>query len=492
MTALECFLAPYPVASVPPVLARHLDDDGWQALRSALAVEAWDLTGLWHDGGDVLATLVDPGDGTLALVRHRPNPASGGWGSLGGLRPGAIRLERTVVDRGGPRPADATDRRPWLDHQAQPTLGYPFLPVEGEGLHQVPVGPVHAGIIEPGHFRFHAQGEAVVRLEARLGYVRKGTLEAMVGRAPGDAAVLAGRLSGDTTVAHSIAFARAVEAALGIAVPARAHWLRAVMLEVERLANHFGDCGAIANDAAFALLHMECGRARERIARTAAPLFGHRLMMDRVVPGGVAVDPDDRDIAALSALLPVLAEHLAAYRRTYRGLPSLLDRTLTTGRIAPALARCYAAGGVVGRASGQAIIPGQDARTRPGVPPYDMLPVVPVGRDAGDVDARVQVRLDEIEASLALIAAMIEHMPRGEVRVVLPDTSGEGLGWAEGFRGDCQWWVRLEHGKVAAVFGRDPSWFHWPLLEAAIDGNIIADFPLINKSINGSYSGVDL
>ena len=199
------------------------------------------------------------------------------------------------------------DTRPWLDlgfwdvqhplgaHPQQPgeQSAYAFLPVQGEGLHRIPVGPVHAGIIEPGHFRFTANGETVVRLEQRLGYVHKGIESLMAGATIEKAAQLAGRTSGDSTVAYALAFAHAVEAALNIAVPPRAQYLRALMAELERLANHFGDIGAICNDASFSLMHAHCGILRERILRAADACFGHRLMMDRIVPGGVA-----RDIAA--------------------------------------------------------------------------------------------------------------------------------------------------------------------------------------------------
>ena len=192
---------------------------------------------------------------------------------------------------------------------------YPFLPVEGEGLHQIPVGPVHAGIIEPGHFRFTCSGETVVRLEERLGYVHKGIEALMRGAALDKAARLAGRISGDSTVAYAIAFSRAVETALGIAPPERAVWLRAVMAELERIANHLGDIGAICNDAAFSLMHAHCGVLRERVLREAGAAFGHRLMMDRVVPGGVAADLETAGQAALRRLIVAIRREFATARR---------------------------------------------------------------------------------------------------------------------------------------------------------------------------------
>src|SRR5439155_3983281 len=207
--------------------------------------------------------------------------------SVGAKHPPAIRLERTIRDLYALDATGAVDRRPWLDHAAAP---YPFLPTEGESLHQIAVGPVHAGIIEPGHFRFTANGEHIDRLEERLGYVHKGIEGLMAGSDIGRAARLAGRVSGDSAVAYAIAFARAVEAALEIEAPRRAAWLRGLMAELERLANHFGDIGAICNDAAFALMYAQCAHLREQVLRVADRCFGHRLMMDRIVPGGVEPD----------------------------------------------------------------------------------------------------------------------------------------------------------------------------------------------------------
>src|SRR5208282_5740372 len=237
--------------------------------------------------------------------------------SVGALHPPAIRLERAIHSLYGLTPVGAPDARPWLDlgfWEVQHPLGlrrpapteppaYAFLPVEGESLHQIPVGPVHAGIIEPGHFRFTANGEAVVRLEARLGYVHKGIERLMTGASVERAAVLAGRVSGDSTVAYALAFARAIEAAHGIDVPRRAVWLRALMAELERLANHFGDFGAICNDAAFAMMHAQCGHLREQVLRVADKCFGQRLMMDQVLPGGVKRDLQSEDEKHVRSLL---------------------------------------------------------------------------------------------------------------------------------------------------------------------------------------------
>jgi Ni,Fe-hydrogenase III large subunit len=370
---------------------------------------------------------------------------------------------------------------------------YPFLPAEGESLHQIPVGPVHAGIIEPGHFRFTANGETVVRLEERLGYVHKGIESLMAGASIQRAAVLAGRVSGDSTVACALAFARAVEAALDVAVPPRAVWLRALLAELERLANHLGDIGAVCNDAAFAMMYAQCGLLREHVLRAAEGCFGHRLMMDRVVPGGVARDLPGDDGRLLRALTAEIRRQFPELVELYDNTASLQDRTVGTGILSPQLAEQFAAGGYVGRASGRKF----DARRTPGYAPYDALHFeVPV-LEEGDVNARVWIRIREVEQSLSLIDEILRLLPSGSICAPAssPAAAGarEGVALVEGFRGDVLAWVRIGHdGNVERCHFRDPSWFQWPLLEAAVDGNIVADFPLCNKSFNCSYAGHDL
>ena len=413
----------------------------------------------------------------------------GSYPSVGALHAPAIRLERAARDLFGLDPVGLPDMRPWLLHGANPTA-YPFLPVEGEGLHQIPVGPVHAGIIEPGHFRFTADGETVVRLEQRLGYVHKGIDHLMHGATLEHAARLAGRTSGDSTVAYAFAFARAVEAALGIEPPPRALWLRGVMAELERIANHLGDFGAICNDASFSIMLAHCGMLRERVLRCAAACFGHRLMMDCIVPGGVAADLTTDGDAAIRSLIDEIRARLPALVELYDKTASLQDRTVGTGILSTELARRFGAGGYVGRASGRDF----DARRSIGYAPYDRLRFdVPVLNE-GDVNARVWIRIREIDQSMSLIEQMLNDLPAGEVRVTgEPRGPGEGIALAEAFRGDVLVWLRLDAaGRIDRCHLRDASWFQWPLLEVAINGNIVADFPLCNKSFNCSYSGHDL
>jgi Ni,Fe-hydrogenase III large subunit len=478
-------------------------EDGWRFAVEQMSAGRWTLMGLWGDLGAVHMAALDEGASEIAVLTIAcPN---GKFPSVAAMHPPAIRLERAIQDLYGLEPVGTPDPRSWLDlgfWGVQHPLGarqdapaarapYAFLPTEGENLHQIPVGPVHAGIIEPGHFRFTANGETVVRLEQRFGYVHKGIESLMAGATLDQAARLAGRTSGDSTVAYALAFAHAVEAALEIEAPPRAVYLRALMAELERLANHFGDIGAICNDASFSIMHAQCGVLRERGLRAAEACFGHRLMMDRVVPGGVAFDLGDNGGSSILALLDEVRRLFPQLVDLYDNTASLQDRTATTGILRGELARQFGAGGYVGRASGRAF----DARKMPGYAPYDRLVFeVPV-LEAGDVNARVWVRIREVEQSLALIDQILQRLPDGPIRVAVDNAGGkvvEGLGLAEGFRGDVLAWMRIEGDRIARCHLRDPSWFQWPLLEAVIEGNIVADFPLCNKSFNCSYSGHDL
>ena len=262
------------------------------------------------------------------------------------------------------------------------------------------------------------------------------------------------------------------------------------MAELERLANHLGDIGAICNDAAFALMHAQCGILRERVLRAAEACFGHRLMMDRIILGGVSHDLPAEGAATLRALLDELRRVLPRLVGLYDNTASLQDRTASTGILRAELARQFGTGGFVGRASGRAF----DARKQPGYPPYDQLEFDLARFDAGDVNARVWVRIREVEQSMNLIEQILRRLPGGPIKIEPCDDgrSGEGMGFVEGFRGDVLAWLRIDDGRVARCHLRDPSWFQWPLLEAVIEGNIVADFPLCNKSFNCSYSGHDL
>jgi Ni,Fe-hydrogenase III large subunit len=476
-------------------------ESGWRTAVELLAAGRATLLGLFGEPQTVHLALLDETSGEIAVLSLACQ--HGRFPTVSARHLPALRLERTIFDLFGLAAEDALDERPWLDHgvwgvqnplSARPRRPaavdpYVFLPAEGDSLHQIPVGPVHAGIIEPGHFRFTASGETVVRLEERLGYVHKGIEGLIAGADLARTARLAGRTSGDSTVAYALAFARAVEAASGIEAPPRAAWLRALMAELERIANHLGDVGAICNDAAFALMHAHCGVLREQVLRAADACFGHRLMMDRIVPGGVASDLEPGGSAELAKLVAQIRRRWPELVELYDNTASLQDRTVGTGRVSAELVRQFGAGGYVGRAAGRAF----DARRSPGYPPYDQLRFeVPVLSE-GDVNARVWIRIREVEQSLDLIEQILSEMPDGDLSVAVPAVTGEGMALVEAFRGDLLVWLRLDtDGKVQRCHLRDASWFQWPLLEAAIEGNIVADFPLCNKSFNCSYSGHDL
>ena len=481
-----------------------VDSDSWRAIGEALHEGKLDLLGLWGDVGAVQCVLYEPS--TRQIMSASLDARAGRVPSLALFHAPASRLERSASDLFGIEFTGLPDPRPWLDHGRWPLQHplaesphpgvalppYQFLGADGPSLHQIPVGPVHAGIIEPGHFRFTASGETVVRLEERLGYTHKGIEKLLCGKSIDAAARLAARVSGDSTVAYSLVFARAVEAALEFNPPPRALWLRAVMAELERIANHLGDVGAICNDAAFSIMHAECGILREQTLRACATAFGHRLMMDCVVPGGVAADLEPPGVEAILSLTSRLRRQFPELVELYENTASLQDRTVGTGVVSSALAAQFAAPGYVGRASGRAF----DARVCVPYPPYDAMPVEIAVRREGDVDARVWVRIREIQHSIGWLERSLAALPRGPVRLSVltdPVTSVEGAALVEGFRGDLLGYARIgAGGRLERCHLRDPSWFLWPLLEAAIEGNIVADFPLCNKSFNCSYSGHDL
>ena len=427
--------------------------------------------------------------------------------------PAANRPERHIQDMFGVAFSDHPDTRRWTRHRAWKSNQYPlrkdfpaagtpaaqtppgdnykFLFAHGAGVYEIPVGPVHAGIIEPGHFRFQAVGEMVLNLEERLGYVHKGIEKIAEGRDPEALARLAARVSGDTTVAHSWAACIAMEQAAGVAVPERALFLRAIMAERERVANHLGDIGAVCNDVSFSFSFYQFGRLREEWQRLSRDAFGHRFMMDRVVPGGVAHDLGALAIEAMHAQCRIVRQELDKLVTIQNDLPSLEDRLATTGYLSPELATTLGCLGYVARASGVDF----DLRRDAPYAPYERLQVHAPCYKYGDVAARVRVRVEEIRESLEMIETLLTELPDGKIRADwrAPAAGTEGLGLVEGWRGEILAYIRFgANGAIARYFPRDPSWLNWPALEHLIHGNIVPDFPVCNKSVNGSYSGSDL
>lgn len=428
--------------------------------------------------------------------------------SLAEIFPCAMRMERAVHDLLGIASMEP-DRRGWLRHGGWPRTAfplrrdfdggqqfsidsqpYPFVQVEGDGVHEIAVGPVHAGTIEPGHFRFSVVGEKVLRLEERLGYTHKGVSKRFEEMAQKEGHRLAARLSGDSAVAFSWAYCAALEAITGVACPPRAANLRALALEHERLANHLGDLGALGNDGGFAFGLTQFSRMKEDLLRANVAAFGARYLMDFVQPGGVAADLPENATRMLLDHYLVLEEGVSSLRAIYDNHAGLQDRFREAGILKQDLAEKLGVIGLAGRASGIPL----DLRLDHAGSPYDRLKPELVLHSTGDVAARVQVRFDEVFESIRLCRMILEESAAGPiVHACGPAEAGRlGLGLIEGWRGPVV--VALEsgpNGTIRRCHAHDPSWQNWPALEYAIIGNIVPDFPLINKSFNLSYSGQD-
>lgn len=502
--------------ALAPARLLTLDPEDWRRSMSFAEAMGCRFAGIWGDptGEDettLYACLAFQGDYLILTTQVSQRQPS--LPSLTPVYQGADRLERHLRDLLGITFQEHPDERRWTRHHAWtaedfplrpdfPVTGrsscrtrtdatYPFPQIHGSGVYEIPVGPIHAGIIEPGHFRFQAVGEEVLRLEERLGFVHKGVEKIAVGRDPQGLARLAGRVSGDSTLAHTWAACQAMERATGCSVPPRALALRALLCERERIANHLGDIGAICNDVGFAFAHMQCAKLREQWLRRNASLFGHRLLMDVVTPGGVTVDLNRVDLSLLRADHVGLRRETAILFDIIDDHPSLEDRLLTTGCLPTEAARKLGCTGYVGKASGLPF----DVRHHSPYAPYDKLSLEPAVETEGDVAARVRIRISEVKSSLALMEQLFEGLPAGEILAPLPTADAEacGIGLVDGWRGEVLSFIRFDAaGRIARFFPRDPSWFTWPALERLILGNIVPDFPVCNKSVNGSYSGQDL
>jgi Ni,Fe-hydrogenase III large subunit/Ni,Fe-hydrogenase III component G len=365
-----------------------------------------------------------------------------------------------------------------------------FRQVEGEGVFQVPVGPVHAGIIEPGHFLFSVAGEPVLYLQLRMFYVHKGIEKLFESLPVAHGVRLAESISGDSSFAHATAFCHAVERAAQVEVPPRARALRTICLELERLHNHVADIGAICTDVAFVTAQMHALRLKERLLRLNEDLTGNRLLRGMACLGGVRFDFDAGQLRALAALTDEL-------ERQFRDLVALIhvnaglrDRLETTGVLTPTVARDLGVVGIAGRASGF------DHDLRRDFPHafYDQVKFTVPVFTAGDVQHRLAVRREEIFQSLSILRQVLGKLPAGPIREALDDVPPDrvALGWVEGWRGEIFHWIHTAPGqRLARCKVKDPSLQNWPALSEAILGNIIPDFPVVNKSFNLSYSGTD-
>jgi Ni,Fe-hydrogenase III large subunit/Ni,Fe-hydrogenase III component G len=494
-------------------LAR-VDHDTWARTAGTVRETGGRLISLWGTeetaGTFVISAAYALEDGILWLQLPAGDVHENGYPDLSTVFPSATRMQRAVYDLLGLRAIGAEDTRPWLNHGNWPAdyyplqklssgaerfesqeADYPFVPVAGDGVHEIAVGPIHAGVVEPGHFRFSVVGEKVLRLEERLGYAHRG-FEKLFQQTPlllGHR--LAGRIAGDSTVAFSWAYCMAVERALDVQIPPRAQWLRALLLERERIANHLGDLGALGNDAGFTYGLAAFSRLKEDWLRLNDQVFGHRYLMDQIVPGGVATEIDPHFIIAIETQCEQIDAQVRVMQRIYDDQSGLQDRFSGSGMLPASVAEHFDVCGLVARASGRKI----DVRVDHPYAPYHEVQVQMISDERGDVVARVAVRFGEINESIRLIRALLTDLPDGAIVSGLEHGTSPsyGVGWIEGWRGDV--FVAIETGAggtIARCHCHDPSWQNWPALEHAIIGNIVPDFPLINKSFNLNYAGHDL
>jgi Ni,Fe-hydrogenase III large subunit/Ni,Fe-hydrogenase III component G len=504
------------VAGAIPAWSGEIKPDDLQPICQNVQNGGGRLVALWGSDdresgkGYVLHLALVSESGLICL--SVPLPAGKpSYPDVSGIFPGADRMQRAAYDLLGIFAHEGHDHRKWLRHGAwhggnfplrkdfdaaqsrtDEADAYPFVRVEGQGVHEIAVGPVHAGIIEPGHFRFSVVGEKMLRLEERLGYAHKGIEKRFESMSLQQAAKLAGRVSGDSTAAYAWAYAMAAESIAGITPPDRALWLRALFLERERIANHLGDLGYLGNDVALSFGFAQFWILKEQMLRNNAALFGHRYLMDKIIPGGVAADLTEPGKRTLFEECAMLEREVRVLRGIYEEHAGVQDRFIGAGRIEPKLAARLGLCGLAGRASSQS----WDARVQFPCAPYDKLDVQMATYLNGDVAARVIVRFGELSESLRLqreILAKLMHDGALSVPLEKLPAQGFGVGMVEGWRGEVLMAIHTDaEGNLTRVHPHDPSWINWPALEHAVLGNIVPDFPLINKSFNLSYSGHDL
>jgi Ni,Fe-hydrogenase III large subunit/Ni,Fe-hydrogenase III component G len=459
-------------------------------------------------GFDLIYLFADPDMDWFAEMTAIVPPDDPRYPSLATLCYPASRYEREIRDLFGLHPSAHPDLRPLVRHGFWPEdyhplrkdaappgafaddgSPFPFQRVEGEGVYEIPVGPVHAGIIEPGHFRFSVDGETILEMKSRLYFTHKGTEKLFEGKRPEEALPLSERISGDTAVGHSLAFCQAVEALSGMTVPPRARFIRTVLLEMERLYNHVADFGMIASDTGFALAHSHAYRIREALFRLNKALAGHRLLRGVIVPGGVSRDlPGD---VPLPQKLEKIGRDFEELVKICLANSMLRDRLRGAGKLERQTARDQGVLGVVARASGI----DRDARRDHPFAAYPELRFKVTVEETGDVQARALVRVGEFRESMGLIRQALERMPGGALGApgaVLPPRQN-AFGLVEGWRGAILHWIQSDAaGRLHRVKVKDPSFSNWRALSYALRGNIVPDFPLCNKSFNLSYSGNDL
>lgn len=374
-----------------------------------------------------------------------------------------------------------------LPHADEP---HPMHAVEGKGIFEIPVGPIHAGIIEPGHFRFNVRGERIVTLEGKLFFTHKGVEKMLEGRTPAEAMSFVERVSGNMAAAHSIAFCEAVERIADANVPERAKYLRVFLNELERVSMHLFDIGNIAgNGTGFSFMAAQGFRLLELTRRLSEKLTGHRYLRGMIVPGGISRDISDADLQSAAVDLNVIELDLKKVLEIAYASDGLMERFETSGVLKKDAAIAYGGVGLAARASGV----DRDIRRERPYAAYESLKTNVATHASGDVRARFDLRVAELAESFRLIRECVANMPSGSVATSLKLKEGSTYGWSEGWLGEILDWVRLDaSGRIDRCVIRDPSFCNWPLFGEIGPGNIVPDFPLCNKSLNLSYSGTDM
>jgi len=436
--------------------------------------------------------------------RELSAPVDGPVPSATPITPAAAWYERELRDQFGIEIDGHPDPRPLIFHQNWPQgvhplaaeVGdvpwargeYPFLKVDGVGVCEVPVGPVHAGIIEPGHFRFSVVGDTVLHLELRHFYTHKGTERLFQGTPAMSGAMIAESVSGDNCFAHAVAYCQAVELACGAPAPPRAQAIRLVGLELERILAHIGDVGALCGDVGFSVPAAYTSRLKEALLQECADLLGTRYWRAISIPGGVTRDISAADASRLRRTIASVCREFGELAQMILDTPSVQNRFESTGVLKPEIARDFAVVGPVARASGLRL----DVRRDHPYGAYRKRPLEPVTYHYGDVLARARVRIDETAASVLLVDEVLEDLPAGEIATGIDAlVDAQAFSAVESPRGELLYWIEIRGGRIARCHIKSPSFQNWPALPQAMPGNIIADFPLINKSFNLSYSGCD-
>lgn len=413
--------------------------------------------------------------------------------SFFGLKPiGHPHLQQFILHENWP--ANVFPLRKDFDWQKRPPTAhtpYTFQTVTGEGIYEIPVGPVHAGIIEPGHFRFSVAGEEIVSLEPKLGYTHKGSEKLFEKLSFDDKIKLAERISGDTSFTHSLAYCQAIETLGKTTVPSRAKYLRVIYSELERLANHLNDIGFIVNDTAFSFGGSNGQRLKEKVMQLCDLLTGNRFLRGINTVGGVTKDISEELQLILNKELENIQNDFEEVIQIINGNDSVQNRLKGTGILDQQVALDHGVTGIAARALG---LP-HDARIEFPYAAYKDISVKIAHQTTGDVYARFQIRVSEIHASIAIIEEALKNLPAGSISAntsINLEKNAYTISITEGWRGDIVYFIATNgKGEISRVGIRDASFLNWPAVPYAVVGNIIPDFPLINKSFNLSYSGFD-